>query len=193
MILIVGLGNPGLEYAKTRHNCGFTIADALVKDLNFDPFALKKNLKAELSEGIFNNVKVIVAKPITFMNLSGEAVVKIAKYYNIQINDIWLIHDDLDLPLGQIRIRKEGGPGTHNGMKSVTESLGSEHFPRLKIGIESRGITSPGQQDTTSFVLSPFPKEEIDIWLKTIERTVSAIKLCLKDGIVSAMNNFNTN
>ncbi|HLG26043.1 MAG TPA: aminoacyl-tRNA hydrolase [Candidatus Gracilibacteria bacterium] len=198
MKLIVGLGNPGKEYKTTRHNVGWMVVDALVHDLQFEDLKKEEKFSAKLSAGEIGGEKIILAKPTTFMNLSGEAVSALKNFYKIEPEDIWVIYDDLDLPLGQLRIRKDGGPGTHNGMKSVIESVGSKDFPRFRIGIESRGGAlslkgepSPKQQDTTSFVLSKFSEEETPLALEGMRKAINAVKCALEEGVEVAMNKFN--
>lgn len=190
MKLVVGLGNPGKEYAKTRHNMGFMIADEFIKTNNLPSFKKTEKLKAEISEGIIEGEKVIVCKPSTYMNNSGEAVQKISQFYKINPADIYVVYDDLDLPLGQIRLRKEGGAGTHNGMKSVVEQLGTTQFPRLRIGIECRGESSPKQQETVSFVLSEFNETQQEELKTALNKANNALNLAIND-FEKAMNQYN--
>lgn len=192
MKLIVGLGNPGKEYEHSRHNAGFMVVDQFHKTIDATDWKQDKKFKAQVSEATLKGEKVIVVKPLTFMNLSGEAIAPIAAFYKIAPADILVIFDELDIPFGQIRLRKSGGPGTHNGMKSIVEKLGSKDFPRLRFGIESRGLTTPEQQDTTSFVLSPFTKEEQPILKQTLKTAALAIETFLKEGVENAMNKFNS-
>ncbi len=193
MKLIVGLGNPGKEYENSRHNAGFMVIDETHNQLNATEWKIEKKFKAHIAECMVQGEKIILAKPVTFMNLSGEAVAPIATFYKIEPKDILVIFDELDVPFGQIRLRKSGGPGTHNGMKSIVEKLGSKEFPRLRFGIESRGLTAPEQQDTTSFVLSPFTKEEQAPLKQIIKTSAKAIESYLTEGIESTMNKFNAN
>jgi len=188
MKLIVGLGNPGEEYAKTRHNIGFQVTDLVHNDLKFDEFQLKNKFDAYLSEGDFKNEKVFLAKPATFMNLSGTAVQKISSFYKIESKDIWIIVDDLDLKLGDIKIKEKGSAGSHNGLISIIQCLGTENFPRFKIGIESRESRQIKGKD---FVLNQFSKEEEKIIKKARESAKDAIILGLKEGIMAAMNKYN--
>lgn len=192
MILIVGLGNPGPKYAKTRHNVGFVALDTLAYKLKAD-FSYDKKYNAEIAEiknpGLSEDT-IILAKPHTFMNESGQAVQKIAHFYKIKPEQIWVVFDELDLPLGTIKIRKNGSAGTHNGMKSVVSVIGKE-FPRFRIGIESRGETASQLQDTASFVLSDFFGQEKEIIVKSIDQSVLALETALKEGIEPAMNKFN--
>lgn len=191
MKLLVGLGNPGKEYAKTRHNAGFMALGLLKDALGFDEFSLDKKFEALVSEGTYSGEKVILALPQTFMNLSGESLRALIDFYKIPLADLIVAYDDLDLPLGKIRLRLEGSPGTHNGMKSITEILGTQNFPRLRIGIESRGESAPEQQETASFVLTAFTKEEDKILQESLKKAVLALKMGLEDNLAEAMNRYN--
>ena len=133
MKMIVGLGNPGAEYAQTRHNVGFMLVDKLASDLKVD--VTKKKFNALMAECQIKGEKIILVKPQTYMNLSGDAVGPLARWYKINPSDIMVIYDDMDLPLGKLRIRPFGGTGGHNGMKSLIAALGTEKFPRMRIGI----------------------------------------------------------
>lgn len=175
MKLIVGLGNPGKEYEDTRHNVGFMCVDFLQKKFSFPEFELQKKFSALVAEFNLSGEKILLAKPQTFMNNSGEAVQKLVNFYHVAPEDIWIVYDDIDLPLGTIRMRGEGSAGTHNGMKSVIASLGFQNFPRLRIGIESRGVEAPKEQDITSFVLHPFLKKELPIVKKSLEEGANAL------------------
>ncbi len=191
MKLIVGLGNPGKEYENTRHNAGFTCVDLLWAAWNFPVPQLQKKFLAEVSEGTINGEKIIIAKPQTFMNLSGEAVAKIASFYDIGAQNIFVVYDDIDLPLGSIRIREDGSAGTHNGMKSIVASLGHQDFPRIRIGIESRGVTAPKEQDLTSFVLHAFLPKERSILEEGFEKAKNALEMAIKGDIGGAMERYN--
>lgn len=193
MKIIVGLGNPGKEYEETRHNIGFKIIESLAQKFTFEPFHLEKKFKAALTIGetALKKEKIIFAKPQTYMNLSGEAVAALMNFYKIETADMWVIYDDLDLPLGKIRIRKEGSAGTHNGMKSIITQIGKNNFPRFRFGIESRGQTAPKQQDTTSFVLSPFTIHEQPLVEETVQKMIEALQQSLDKGIEVCMNTFN--
>lgn len=148
MKMIVGLGNPGRKYKKTRHNLGFMFVDSLVKDLK-ERFTLHKDFKAEIAEFIYNKEKIIVIKPQTFMNLSGEAVYLAKQYYDISLEDIIIVYDDLDLPEGKIRIRETGSSGGHKGLKSIIHYLKTEDIKRIRIGIGNNY-----QSDSSDYVLS---------------------------------------
>lgn len=162
MKIIVGLGNIGAEYQDTRHNIGFYALDHFLEQ-NQIPATWKeeKKLKAYTTKVSFNGKLLLLVKPTTYMNLSGEATSKVLNFFKAQSEDLIVIYDDIDLPLGKIRVRDKGSAGTHNGMKSIIQSLGTENFHRLRIGIESRGETAAKQQDLASFVLSKFTKEEV--------------------------------
>jgi PTH1 family peptidyl-tRNA hydrolase len=169
MKIIVGLGNIGEKYAKNRHNTGFMAVDALAEKLNVTDWKEEPKFKAFIAETTIKGEKILLVKPTTLMNLSGLAVSSIVNFYKEPLENLTVIYDDLDLPLGTIRIRDKGSAGTHNGMKSVIQELGTEEFKRIRIGIEGRGTTSPKQQDTSSYVLSPFTKEEEKIVKETIK------------------------
>ncbi len=192
-IIIVGLGNVGKEYEGSRHNAGFTLVDELQKNWSTSDWKEEKSLKAFISKGEFNSKNVILVKPTTFMNLSGEAVVLVTNYYKIEPENLWVCYDDLDLPLGKIRLRKDGSAGTHNGMKSIQELYPSKTFPRLRIGIESRGeeFGVPEQMNTSDFVLRRFTDKEKSVIELGIQNGAKAIELALKEGMASAMNQYN--
>jgi len=190
MKIIVGLGNPGKEYEDTRHNAGWAVLDALHKEFAADEFKKEKKFNAEVSLASFEGEKIVLVKPLTFMNNSGEAVQPISNFYKVPPQDIFCIYDDLDTPFGSLRIRAQGGPGTHNGMKSMVQHLG-EGFPRLRIGIESRGTTSPKEHETTSFVLGKFNKEETETFKQTVKKAVEAVKTWITEDIEASMNKFN--
>lgn len=169
-ILIIGLGNPGPEYHNTRHNVGFAAIDAFVEANDFQPWAHKKDLRAEVSQISMGQYRVIVAKPQTFMNLSGEAVQSICSFFKIHIEDVVVVHDELDIDFGQIRCRKGGGAAGHNGIKSIIQHMGGE-FGRVRIGI---GPKTHEQMDSADFVLQRFSEAEHGR-LKDLTREVNAI------------------
>ena len=185
MKLIVGLGNPTKEYENTRHNIGFMAIDAIGTAYGISVNTLKH--KALIGKGIIEGQKVILAKPVTYMNLSGEAVREIADYYKIPAEDIIIIFDDISLDVGFMRIRKKGSAGGHNGMKSIIAHLGTEDFPRVKVGI---GEKRPGQ-DLADYVLGRFPKEEKEALAKVLDDVKKAIALMVFDDIGEAMNLYN--
>ena len=169
-MLIVGLGNPGKEYAGTRHNIGFACLDAFAESNGFDPWIEKKNLKCLQADAMLGDTRVIAIKPTTFMNLSGEAVQAVANFYKIPADKVIVVHDELDIPFGQIRLRMGGSSAGHNGLKSVIQHLG-EGFGRIRIGI---GPKQPEQMDSADFVLARFSKEQQE-HMKELTREVSAI------------------
>lgn len=156
MILIIGLGNPGAKYRNTPHNLGFETLDIIKKQGNFSFWNNKAKLKAKISQGRINDEKIILAKPQTFMNQSGEAVCQLKNFYKIQPKDIWLIHDDLDLDLGDIRIKNNSGAGGHKGVESIIDKLGTKDFIQLKIGIGPKSEKIKAEK----FVLQKFSKEK---------------------------------
>ncbi len=190
--LIVGLGNPGRKYARNRHNVGFQCLDRLAQahGLSFGSGALNRlkgwRAKASLASGKIADVGVVLARPLTYMNLSGQAVGPLVSFYKFSLEDILVIYDDLDLPLGTIRLRPEGGSGGHKGMRSIIQALGSQAFPRLRVG-----IGRPPGNDAVSYVLSDFTADE-QITLESVyERVVAAAGLFLREGIEAAMNAYN--
>lgn len=158
MKILCGLGNPGLKYQNTRHNAGFLLVDAYAEAHGFPEFKEKWN--ALVSEKGQGDDRVLLLKPLTYMNRSGEALLKFVNFYKVEPENIILSYDDVDLPLGELRFREKGSAGTHNGMKSVIACLGTEAFPRLRLGVESRGETAPEQMPLSDFVLAPFSGEE---------------------------------
>lgn len=174
MKLVVGLGNPGKEYQKTRHNVGFMIVDEVQKRLaNFSNWETNKKFKAEISGGLQNNEKVILLKPDTFMNLSGESVSQVGHYYKIPPRDLIVIHDDKDLPLGDIRIQKNRGHAGHNGIRSIIEQIGTQDFTRVRVGIASESERK--MKNTAKFVLGRFGIFEKKKLQETIENSVNEV------------------
>ena len=189
MKLVIGLGNPGLEYKWTRHNVGFEAIDKLAYDFNIN--VNKNKYKAIYGEGIIHNEKVILIKPLTYMNLSGECVRDFLAFYkDLSLEDIIVICDDINLPIGTIRVRKKGSDGGQNGLKNIIYHLNSDEFARIRIGIGQK----PEHYTLANFVLSKFNKdEEIDI-VKGITYATDALELFIKDknnGLSNAMNLFN--
>jgi len=179
--LIIGLGNPGRQYVHHRHNVGFQCLDRLAQTHGLS-FA-RQRAKASLALGKIANVRVVLVKPLTYMNLSGQAVEPLVRFYRLSLADILAIYDDLDLPLGTIRLRPEGGAGGHKGMRSLIEALGSQAFPRLRVG-----IGRPPDNDAVNYVLSDFTAEEQIALESVYERVVAAVELFLREGIEAAMN-----
>lgn len=182
--MIVGLGNPGQKYAKSRHNVGFQCVDALaaVYALSFD----KIQFKALTAQGEIEDVAVVLAKPLTFMNLSGQSVRSLVQWYQVGLEDLLVVYDDLDLPLGHIRLRASGGAGGHKGMLSVIQALGTQEFPRLRVG-----IGRPVRGDPEMYVLRNFTRTQWTLMKRAYDEAVAAMVCFLTEGITAAMNRFN--
>jgi PTH1 family peptidyl-tRNA hydrolase len=185
-VMVVGLGNPGPEYAAHRHNAGFLVVDALARAHGL-VFARRRRAKAYVVEGMIGNQRILLAKPQTFMNLSGRSVGRLSRAHGIAPESILVVYDDLDLPLGRLRLRPEGGAGGHKGLRSIIEVLGTQVFPRLRVGIDR----PPGRMDPADYVLQPFAEEEQACIKQTLERSVAAIECWLSEGIVTAMDQYN--
>jgi peptidyl-tRNA hydrolase, PTH1 family len=191
MILIVGLGNPGKEYARNRHNVGFHCINQIAKSNSID--MKQRQCQSRVGTGSIAGTKVLLAKPGTFVNRSGEAVKQLMRKYGIEAKDIVVIYDDLDLPLGKMRIRKEGSSGGHKGMKSIIAALGGQDFLRIKIGIgrPSKENESRNEEMVVNHVLSDFTPEEIKLIKPAIDRAAEAVECIIAGGIDEAMNKFN--
>ncbi len=185
MYIIVGLGNPGKQYEATRHNVGFIAIDEIAKRLSIRMDRLK--FKAVVGEGRIGAEKIVLAKPQTFMNLSGQSVVELMNYYKVPPENLIVIYDDIDIEVGQIRIRHKGSAGTHNGMKNIIYLLGFDDFPRIRIGVSK----PRPQQDLASFVLSKFDKSEIEPMIQSIETAASAAIEAVETTVDIAMNKYN--
>lgn len=185
MKLVVGLGNPGKEYKGNRHNVGFMAIDKLADRNSISVNKLKFN--SIIGEGRIGYEKIILMKPLTYMNNSGIAVMECANYFNIEIEDIIVICDDIDIPFGTIRIKKKGSAGTHNGLKSIIYHLQDDNFPRVKIAV---GKKIP-QMDLADFVLSNFSKEEKVTLEEELNDSVKAVEIILAENIDKAMNDYN--
>jgi peptidyl-tRNA hydrolase, PTH1 family len=183
MKLVVGLGNPGREYAATRHNIGFMVINELARRAAAE--GTKKRFRSEIREGRLQNEKVIFLAPQTYMNLSGHAVREAVNWYHVDIEDVMIVFDDMDLPFGQLRMRPSGTAGGHNGLKSIIEQLGTTHFPRLRIGI------GRGRSAARSHVLSRFSSEEEKALPGLIKDVANAIEQWISDGITPTMNGVN--
>ena len=183
--LIVGLGNPGRKYAGNRHNAGFHVVDRLAAacDLRFD----EQRNRASLARGRIEEVGVALIKPQTYMNLSGEAVGAVARFFKVSPGQTLVIFDDLDLPLGTLRLREQGGAGGHRGMASVIAHLGTRDFPRVRIGIGRPA----GQMPPEAYVLQDFSADEKGLMEQTYERAVDAVRVTLREGFQMAMNRYN--
>lgn len=186
MKFIVGLGNPGPEYRDTRHNVGFMVADALVQRWRVSD-QWREKFEALLIKTTVGDEPVIVAKPLTFMNLSGQAVAGLAGFYKIEPADVFVVTDDVALPLGRLRARREGGAGGHNGLKSIIQFLATQAFPRMRVGV-GRG---DNRRDLADHVLGRFDADERDTVSAAVLRAADATELLLSDGIERVMNAFN--
>lgn len=184
--LLIGLGNPGREYRLNRHNVGFMLLDNLVEKHGLLAFT-KRQGKALITTGSIAGVPVVLAKPQTFMNLSGEAVGALVRFYQVPLERVLISFDEIDLPLGTIRMRAEGGSAGHNGMRSIIEQLGTENFPRLRLGV---GRPS-GTKAAAGYVLKDFRGEDLEEITVTLDRAAEAAECFLKEGLVTAMNRYN--
>jgi len=193
MKLIVGLGNPGRIYAQNRHNIGYRCINHLAKLYSID--IKRRQCHSQVGSGKIANVKVVLAKPVTFVNQSGEAVGCLVRSYDVPPNDLIVIHDDLDLPLGKLRLRPDGSAGGHKGINSIISVLDSEDFPRIKVGIgrptKEDGTAITNEDAIVNYVLSDLTPREDDIIKSAIAQVDKAIQSILTEGITAAMNKFN--
>ena len=185
MYVIVGLGNPGDKYARTRHNVGFDVVELLAGRLGVSFNKLK--CKARLAEGRIGNERVVLAQPQTFMNLSGQSVVELVSWYKIDMDHLIVVYDDIDLEPGQLRIRKQGSAGGHNGMKDIIQKLGTEKFIRIRIGVGAK----PQGWDLAAHVLSRFTPADRKLVDEAIEEAICAVEELTANGVDAAMNRYN--
>ena len=185
MYVIAGLGNPGSKYEKTRHNVGFQVIDRLASKYHID-MNTKKH-KAICGTGVIEGVKVLLVKPQTFMNLSGESIREAVDYYKIDPEDIIVIYDDISLEPGQLRIRLKGSAGGHNGIKNIIAHLGTQEFPRIKVGVGAK----PPKMDLADYVLSRFGAEEQKIMDEAFGEAAEAAVMMMTTGAERAMNHYN--
>ncbi|MBO4816136.1 MAG: aminoacyl-tRNA hydrolase [Clostridia bacterium] len=185
MYLIVGLGNPESDYSNTRHNMGFDVINEITKITGIK--VTKTKFDALYGMGEINGNKVILVKPQTYMNLSGESVIKFKKFYKISNKNIIIIYDDIDLKVGDIRLKPKGSSGTHNGMKSVVENLKTEEFTRVRVGIG----TPENKEDMINYVIGAIPKREKEILEESVKNAAQSVIEILDNGIYSAMNKYN--
>jgi PTH1 family peptidyl-tRNA hydrolase len=186
--LVVGLGNPGAEYDGTRHNIGFTVVDAVAGRLEI-ALRERSRFQAALGDGECGGRKVVLAKPLTYMNRSGVAVRSLVDWLKLPVDSVLVVVDDADLQLGRIRLRESGGSGGHNGLRSIIEQLGGrEDFPRLRVGI---GRIGPAGQDITGHVLARFGGAERSVARQTVQEAADAVMCCIDEGLAAAMNKFN--
>lgn len=183
--LIVGLGNPVLAYRHNRHNVGFMVVDTLADKLEIPLKRVK--FKAQIGNGKLGDIPIIIAKPLTFMNNSGEAVAPLVRYFKVPLERLLVIHDDMDLPLGTLRMRPSGGSAGHNGMLSIFDKLGTNAIPRLRVGIGR----PPGRMDPADYVLQDFPRSEEELLSMVIAQACEAALAFITTGLEKAMNTYN--
>lgn len=184
MFVIVGLGNPGKKYDGTRHNVGFDAINYLAHENNIAMNKVKH--KAVIGEGFIHHKKVLLVKPQTFMNLSGQSVMEILNYYKIDPSELVVLYDDIDIDVGKLRVRKKGSAGTHNGMKSIIYDIQSDDFPRIRIG-----VGKPERGNLADYVLGRFAKEDREFIDMVIKKSAEAVETMVKEGIDMAMNQYN--
>ena len=185
MKIFVGLGNPTAEYAATKHNVGFMLADKLADKLGASTW--RERFNALVAETFLDGEKILLVKPQTFMNLSGEAVSPLVNFYKLDAADLTVAHDDMDLPLGMIRLRPKGSGGGHRGVASIIQHIGSQNFPRVRIGVGR----PPANWTVNHHVLSPFTAEDADKISAALDELVPAVICIFREGIDNAMNKFN--
>jgi peptidyl-tRNA hydrolase, PTH1 family len=189
--LIVGLGNPEPKYDQTRHNIGFAAVDAIARAWQI-PLAENRKFQSIFGEGRSNTDKIRLLKPLTYMNNSGQAIRAVTDWYKLPPESVLAIYDDMDLPLGKIRLRLSGSAGGHNGMKSAIAHLGTQNFPRLRIGIgRPQGSTNKEDSSTISYVLGRFSSAQNPLVAEVLQMTLEAVELSLKQGVAQAMNRYN--
>jgi aminoacyl-tRNA hydrolase len=185
MYIIVGLGNPGKKYEHTRHNAGFDVLDIMAEEYDIKIDKIKH--KALIGEGRIGSEKVVLVKPQTYMNLSGESVQSVFQFYKVDMDHLIVVYDDIDLDIGKLRIRKKGSAGSHNGMKSIIKCLGSQDFPRIRVGVSK----PEPNRDLADFVLSRVPKDQSDDMRSGLEKAVKTVEEIIRTDIDMAMNKYN--
>ena len=185
MYIIVGLGNPTKEYDKTRHNVGFSVIDVLADRIGID--VSEKKHRALCGKGMLEGQKVILAKPQTFMNLSGESVRAMVDFYKVSPDEVIIVYDDISQEPGQLRIRTKGSAGGHNGIKNIIAHLGTQEFPRIKVGVGEK----PKYMDLADYVLSRFSKGEQELMDDAFREAADAVTMMISEGMDAAMNHFN--
>ncbi|MEV5651354.1 aminoacyl-tRNA hydrolase [Nocardia sp. NPDC052254] len=181
--LVVGLGNPGTEYERTRHNAGFLVADVLAERIG-GRFSVHKKSGADLLEARLDGRKILLAKPRSYMNLSGRPVAALARFFSVVPTEVIVVHDELDLPFGSIRLKRGGGEGGHNGLRSISNALSTKDYLRVRFGVGR----PPGRQDPADFVLKPFAAAERKEVPVLVEQTADAVELLLRVGLETAQN-----
>lgn len=187
LFLVAGLGNPGPDYARTRHNAGFLAVERIGERARVD-WKEERKFRARVARGELGGQRMVLCEPLTFMNLSGESIAPLASYYRIAAERVLVLVDDADLPFGQIRLRGSGSSGGHHGLESIESHLGTREFPRLRIGI---GRTDRNLREITGHVLGKFGREEEDLLKKVLDRVSSQVEKFLTEGIQKAMSQFN--
>jgi peptidyl-tRNA hydrolase, PTH1 family len=183
--LVIGLGNPGREYRDNRHNFGFILIDRLI--IRLEARGLKVHSKAIVTDALYGEHKLILAKPQTYMNLSGQSAQGLINFYKLPLTNVLIAHDDMDLPFGTIRMRPAGGPGGQKGLASTIEQLGTQSIPRLRLGIGR----PPGRMDPAAYVLQDFSRDELKELSSIVDRAADAVLTFVKEGLEMAMNKFN--
>jgi PTH1 family peptidyl-tRNA hydrolase len=190
MKLIIGLGNPGAQYSQTRHNIGFIVVDQFVRDLKTDWKLWGPGKNSDLAQSQIGSEKIIILKPLTYMNLSGQSASAVASFFKIPPDEICVLHDDLDIPFGEVRLKVGGGDGGHNGLKSLTQQLGTPKYSRIRLGI---GRPPHPQMDTADFVLSPFSNSDWSTVDSMVDKSLQAVRAFTESNqaFMKAMNTFN--
>ena len=184
--LIIGLGNPGREYKHNRHNIGFMLVDRLAERLGITFSRLES--RALITKGDYRGQRLVLAKPQTYMNLSGQSAGALVRFYKVSLEHFLVAYDDVDLPFGMLRLRPSGGSAGQKGVISIIERLGSQEFPRLRLGIGR----PPERMDAAAYVLQDFPRHEAEILPQILDRSVEAVLTFVSEGLVTAMNSYNT-
>jgi peptidyl-tRNA hydrolase, PTH1 family len=189
MYLIVGLGNPGARYARTRHNVGWMVLDELARRHHVD--LSRKAHEAHLGSGLIGGHRVLLAKPLTFMNLSGRSVSALLRYHNVEPRHLLVVCDDLNLPLGRLRLRRGGSDGGHNGLKSISQTLSTIEYPRLRFGVGEPPREERMERGTADYVLSTFTPDEAGVVADVVARAAACAEVFMGEGVEAAMNRFN--
>lgn len=188
--LIVGLGNPGAEYERTWHNFGFLVLNALreTEDFRYGEWVTEKKYNAEISVCTLPGSHLMLAKPMTMMNNSGEAVAALMQFYHLRPDDLWVVHDEIDLPLGEMRISRNASAAGHRGVQSIVDVIGKPAFTRFRLGI---GTPERGELPAEAYVLQPIPETQKKVFDEMVERAVQAITIAQLAGVTEAMNQYN--